>query len=175
MLTGVVLSFMAFAVFFFSCVLIFHFFPPRRRFFTMMFLALCALLAYACFYYISANTGISALINSRLPSKTADILCGLFIYSFIFAFYFQLVIIFDSSVTTRIMVELEESGGKGLTDEGIRKRYSLDDKFQDELRDMDYMRRIVKDGEFYKNTSKGVFHARVIGFLRDFLHVGGHQ
>ncbi|MDD5440511.1 MAG: hypothetical protein PHS37_10045, partial [Candidatus Omnitrophica bacterium] len=64
---------------------------------------------------------------------------------------------------------------KRLTLDGMKQRYSMEEKFRRELDDMIYMGRIQKSGDFYVNTAKGLIHVKVMNFLRNYLHLGGHQ
>ncbi|MDD4202859.1 MAG: hypothetical protein PHQ52_05275, partial [Candidatus Omnitrophica bacterium] len=70
---------------------------------------------------------------------------------------------------------IHKGQGHKITVEQMKQRYSLEEKFRHELDDMDIMHRIKKDEEYYYNTPKGIAHGKVIEFLRDYLHIGGHQ
>ncbi len=175
MLYGIVISTLSFMIFVIAHVSIFHRIHPKRRFRTIATVALLSLVLYSALFSVCLRVEIFSIFSSIIPEVIVDALNGLFVYFFLLFFYFHLIIVFDSSVTTRIMIEIDRSPDRRLTVDQVKSRYSLEDKFERELADMEHVGRIVKDGEFYKNTTKGSFHAKVVGFLRDYLNIGGHQ
>jgi len=174
MLYSILLAAFAFFLFLLIHVVIFHMYPPKRRFRTLVYLALVCLMAYSILFFLGYGM-VRGKILPGVTDRMLDLAGGLFFYFFICFAYFHQIIVFDRSVTPRMMVEVETSPNKRLTKEGLKSRYSLEDKFKKELVDMDFMKRIeLKDGK-YSNTEKGRHHAGLMRFLRDYLNVGGHQ
>jgi len=58
---------------------------------------------------------------------------------------------------------------------GIKAEYDLAEKFKQEIDDMVYVNRLVQEDGYIKNTPKGIMHAKIITFLRNYLNIGGHQ
>jgi len=174
-LYSLILAGICFIFFLSAHVIIFHKWPPKRRFRTLIYLVLVSILLYAVIFVTGVITGFSDMINTLISGRIMGILSGIFIYFFIYFFYFHLIIIFDRSVTPRIMVEIDQSAEKRLTIEEIKSRYRLEDKVRKEFVDMDLMGRIKKTDNYYYNTEKGLFHAKIMTCLREYLHIGGHQ
>ena len=175
MFFALLLGCISFFVFLTLHVIIFHNRPPERRFRTLIYISAGSLLLYGILFYFGVKIGVNDAVNAFAPAWIINILNGLFIYLFIYFFYFHLIIVFDRSVSPRMMVELDKSPDKRLTVDGIKSAYSLEEKLRRELDDMDYMLRMAKDGDAYTNTKKGITHARLMDFLREYLHIGGHQ
>lgn len=175
MLFTILLTVISFVFFLLVHIIIFHKKAPKRRFRTMIYIILFLLVLYTCVFYVCMKTGIYNKVNGLVSEYVVILLNGIFVYFFLCFFYFHQIIVFDSSVTTRIMVELEKSDNKRLTLNQLKEKYSLQEKYERELLDMGYMDRIAKEGEFYKNTKKGRQHALIIGYLRNYLNIGGHQ
>lgn len=169
------MSLAAFIIFLIVHVYVFHTVQIKRRFRTLLVISLFCLLLYAMFFYGAFRLGVYGKINSVIPWQIADILNGIFLYFFFLYFYAHLVIVFDRSVTVRIMVDIEQSKHKQLRLDEIKAGYSLEDKFRYEIEDMIFLKRIAKEGAYIKNTEQGKIHARLIKFLRDYLNIGGHQ
>ena len=175
MLLAILIAKISFVLFLVTHVIIFHKSPPKKRFRTMVMIAMASLVFYAIALRIVHGTAMAEAVNTIIAPDIVSVLNSIFVYLFLLFFYAQLIVIFDSSVSTRIMVDIDESAQRRLTLREIRSGYSLEEKFKDELEDMQYLDRIKKEGDYYKNTPKGSTHAKVIGFLRSYLNIGGHQ
>ena len=175
MLTILILGSICFLFFLITHIVIFHFRPPQRRFRTLIYLLLSSMILFIVTFWLLTITGFAAKVNSLIPENVIGVFMGLFVYFFCWYFYTHLVVVFDRSVTPRIMVEIDNGKDHKATIAQIKKNYSLEEKFRKELIDMDIMHRIKKDGNYYYNTSKGIAHGKVIEFLRVYLHIGGHQ
>lgn len=175
MLTIILLGTLYFALFLALHVFIFHNKPPKRRFRTLIYLLVLSCFLFILTYILFNIFGVTDKINNSLPTQYMSMAAGLFVFFFCWYFYAHLVVVFDRSVTPRMMVEIYKAENKKITIEQMKKEYSLEEKFRHELDDMDIMHRIKKDGDYYYNTPKGIAHGKVIEWLRDYLHIGGHQ
>jgi len=156
-------------------VMIFHYRPPVRRFRSMVYMVIIVLAGYTLVFLLLAGTKAAAAINALMPLRLADPAAGLCVYFFFYFAYFHQVIVFDRSVTPRIMIEIMNAEGGRIDLGGLKKNYSMEDKFKRELTDMVYMERMEEKGGVYSNTPKGRHHAFLMQSLRDFMHIGGHQ
>lgn len=175
MLFAVIMAVVAFCIFLTAHVIIFHKWPPKRRFRTLIGIALTSLILTGVISYILVRAGLYEVINAFIPEWIVGAAGGVFLYFFIYFLYFHQIIVFDRSVTPRMMVEFDSAPEKRLTIDELKSRYSLEAKLKRELDDMNYMKRITKNGEYYMNTRKGITHAKIMDRLREYLHVGGHQ
>lgn len=142
--------------------IIFHNLKVKRRFRSLLIIGLSLFPIY----------GIAFLLIPDIPPlKTVNFLNGISLFLLISFFYLHLIEFVDRSITTRIMVEIEDSPEKGLTLKEIKERYSLKEKLSYELEDMMHLKVISKDSGYFKNTLKGSYYARFIKFLRDFLRL----
>ncbi len=175
MISAILFATAAFVFFLAIHVLIFHFRPPKRRFRTLIYIVIASLVLYSILFFLSAGSGFSSRLNGFIDGKWAELGGGLFFYFFFYYAYFHQVIIFDRSVTPRIMMEIDQSTCRRITVDELKKKYSLEEKFKKELDDMDHMGRMRVAGEYYYNTPKGKAHADMMMWLRNYLHIGGHQ
>jgi len=175
MLTALIIGAVGFADFLLSHIIVFHYRPPKKRFRMLMVLLVSTAFFYALVFWVLVRFGVAARLDALVPQQLMALLFGAFVYFFIWYFYAHLVVVFDRSVTPRMMIEVYTAPGKKLTFEGMKERYSMRDKFVRELDDMVYMGRIERKGDIYMNTPKGLTHAKVMTFLREYLHIGGHQ
>ncbi len=175
MLSAIILSSIFFLLFLILHIFIFHGGMVKRRFRTLLIVSLFCLLLYSLSYYWLVLSGANKTLNAVLPSAFVDTLNGIFVYFFCFYFYAHLVIVLDRSVSVRMMTDIDRSDRRKLTLEELKSEYSLEDKFRYEVDDMIYLDRLIKTGDFIRNTPKGRTHAVIIKFLRDYLNIGGHQ
>jgi len=141
----------------------------------LIMLVLASILVYSFIYWGLYFSGVQRVFTGLMNVRVVDAAGGLAVYFFFYYAYFHQVVVFDRSVTPRMMVELHQSLAGKLTLEEIKSRYSLENKVKKELEDMDIMDRILKKDGYYVNTKKGLAHAKIIHALRDYLHIGGHQ
>jgi len=143
MLYYITFSLISFLVFLVAHVVIFHKKPPQRRFRSMILTCLCAVVFYIVTALVFKGTGLYPFLTNLIPEIHVDFFNGVFLYLFICFFYFHLIIVFDSSVTTRMMVEFEKSRDKKLKLDELKRAYSLEEKFENELVDMQFLDRIA--------------------------------
>lgn len=175
MVLSVLLAVLSFLVFMSIHIYIFHFRAPKKRFRSLIYTLVFSILVFTALFFLCEKAGLGKGINKLIPLKLADLANGLFAYFFIYYFYLHLIVVFDRSVTPRMMMEIANSKDKRIRFEELKANYSLENKFKKELIDMDEMDRIKSRDGYYYNTAKGKSHARIMGFLRSFLHIGGHQ
>jgi len=132
------------------------------------------LLGVVFFALSVAGAAVWEAWNPVVTFPVMAVVFALFFYGVVIFAYFIFIYIVDSSSATRILIEIEESPERQLSFEELMRRYSLEEKFQDILKDLKFIGAIEeKDGEF-RNTTKGERHARVVGGFRRFFHIGGH-
>jgi hypothetical protein len=171
MLKATLIVLACFILFIFFHFIIFHNLKVRRRFRSLFIIWLSLLAIYALLFFLIPEDKLLYFINPFISLKIVDFLNGIFFFLLISFFYLHLIEFVDRSITTRIMVEIENSPTKTLTLKEIKKRYSLKEKLSYELEDMLYLKVISKDSGYFKNTPKGSYYARFIKFLRDFLRL----
>lgn len=90
----------------------------------------------------------------------------------LFFIYLTFYYVVDRSVSTRIMMEIENASEKRLSFEDIKKVYDVDTKYINELTGMEQGGFIKKDGEYYSNTSKGRVVAIVTAWYKKAFRLG---
>ena len=170
MIKGIAIGFFCFALFL-SHIFIFHIYNIKRRFFIMFQVFLYALLIYAAFFFLIPGNQIREFITSFIPLTLFSFVNGAFLHLFLCYFYLHLIQVIDRSLSTRIMLEIENSPKKRLTLGDIKKLYSIDKKVSDELEDLVIMGRLNKESNFYSITPKGKIHMRIFQFIRDYLRL----
>jgi hypothetical protein len=164
------LTFLFFILFLLAHASIFHLFSPARKFRCMFFTAL--IFAAACGLIVF-------LIPEKLISKCEGMLCGAFeyllaavyFYFFLWYFYFHTLVVIDRSISVRMLLEIYEAPGGALSLEELKERYSLDEKFTDEIRDMVFLDRFRVEGNFCCNTRKASLQAKIFKFLKEYLNL----
>ncbi|MDD5069503.1 MAG: hypothetical protein PHV17_02145 [Candidatus Omnitrophica bacterium] len=160
------LSFFCFCIFH---IIIFHKLNIKHKFRTIFSLVALITVFDLLLYFSLTDIFFSQYALSKFVFFSNPIL----LYLLCLYFYHHFMIIIDRSVSIRMAVDIFFSGNRGLTIEEIKQEYDLYEKLRDELRDMTFIGRIKKEGEFYQNTDKGLQHARVFKFLKRFLHLKG--
>lgn len=155
--------------------LVFHHLHPQRRFRATVCIMSASVICYALVFWFILKNYRGQPLGGIFSLKSVDALAGLFIYVFFLAFYYQLLVLFDRSVSIRMMIDIDRSGEKGLTLEELKSSYSLEGKFRDEVRDMLFLSRFRQEGDYLYNTPKGSFHARVFDFLRRYLNLATNR
>ena len=116
---------------------------------------------------------LSAVIKQlSIMLKAMGFLYGIIIYVSALVFYLNLIIFADRSISTRIMVDIENAPYKKLTLEQIKHNYSLGEKISYEVEDIKYAGFMSEDSGYFKNTAKGAQYAKLMKFLKDYLKLG---
>lgn len=174
MVNAIVVATVCFVLFLATHIIVFHKTDVRRKFRTMLFIAIAfCLLGCGLILFISGGT-----LQIQLSNTSARYLLYLGILLFYFSLsycYFHTVVVIDRSISVRLLVEIASARDKGLTEQEIRKRYSVRGKFRDELRDLVFLKRVTEDKGVYKNTAQGQRHARIVSFLRSYLNLSTHR
>lgn len=158
------LPFLCFAVFIAAHVAILHFFPVKRRFTVMLLLMVVACGIFALLFFATPAMDVTGTRNFTF-------LAGIFLYVITFFFCYQVLLLVDRSVSLRMMIEVRKSGEKGLTEGEIKERYSFDEKFREEVKDMLLIGWVREENGVIRNCRRASLQARVFGFLKDFLNL----
>jgi len=170
MIKVLVVSLFCFFLFLILHVIIFHNFDIKRKFRALIGMAIVvSLLGLVTFDFIPQISFLKDKDNSLY------LLSAVLLYFFYYFFYFHLLIVMDRSVSVRMLVEIYQAGEKGISLEQIKARYNLTDKFSDELKDLVFLKRLAMQGESFRNTSKGIFHAKAFEFLRNYLNLARNR
>ncbi len=148
-------------------VVVFRFIKPEERFRTLTLIFYGLLPLYIVVYFLLPGARWFSTLHEFL-----DFLAGLFLYIFLFLGYCQFYFIVDRSISVRVMMEIENSGGEGRGFDEIKRLYSFDHILSRRLEHMVYGGYLEKKGERYVNTRKGHTVASLFAFLKDFLRIG---
>ena len=161
MITGIFVALSSAAIFLLLHVAIFHFLRPKRHFRSIVLTFLGVIPVYAVLFWVFSDSFAAHYF-----------LNGLVIFLFLFLGYCQFYFIVDRSVSVRIMIEIEKSQGKSLTEEQIMGVYSLEGMMVRRLQHMEDGGYITRQSGAYMNTGKGSLEARLFAWLKDLLRVG---
>jgi hypothetical protein len=168
MILRLVLPFACFIFFVAFHVLILHFLPVKRRFTVML-----SLMALSCGLY--AAVFLSLPVAGDNDKRTFELLTGIFLYVTSFFFYYQVLLLIDRSVSLRMMIEVRKAGESGLTADQIKSRYSFDEKFREEVKDMLLLSWVKEENGSIRNCRRASIQARVFGFLKSYLNLSKHR
>lgn len=171
MAKGIIVGFLCFLLFL-SHIFVFHRFEIKRRFYFIARMFLLGLFFYIALFAMIPEEQVVNFISVLMPLSIIAFLNGAFLHFFFGYFYLHMIQVMDRSPATRIMVEIESSPGKRLTQGEIKRLYSIERKISDELEDMLILGRARKDGAgHYRLTYKGRIHMGVFRFVRDYLRL----
>ncbi len=97
---------------------------------------------------------------------------GVTFFAMLFFIYLTFYYIVDRSVSSRIMIEIENTPGKKLTFDELRNVYKADIKYENELKGMAEGGFVVKEDGFYRNTFKGALVAKIAGGYKKIFKLG---
>ena len=163
MLKGIIVTFGCFILFLLIHVIVFHNWKKHHRFRTLVLIWTGLLPVYVVAYFLIDCFGSANIIG---------FLNGALIYLFLFFGYCQFYFMVDRSVSTRMMIEMENSLEKKLTFEEIKRVYDMGDKIFRELKDLLNTKFIIEDSGYYCTTKKGRYYTRIMKFLKGYLNLG---
>lgn len=172
MLKGIFIAFFCFILFFTTHVIVFHNFNVRRRFRTLFSMWIGLFPIYIVMFVLIPKDAFLPIIVLFGSLKAIGFLYGVIIYVIFVFFYIHLIIFVDRSVSTRIMMDIDNSANRKLSLEQIKQIYNLDGKIAYELEDMKYIGYISEDSRYFKNTVEGSRYARFAEFLKNYLNLG---
>ncbi len=183
MLKAVILGFLCFIIFLVLHILIFRTFELKERFRALAAIFFAVIPLYVVVYALLPTdylvvvplqpvNPVLSLSTIQFLSATLNFLSGLMLYIFLFLGYCQFYFIVDRSISVRVMIEIDNADGERLSYDDIMRVYSFHGILRRRLDHMLEDRFLVKEGEFYRNTSKGRAEAKVFRFLKDFLKLG---
>jgi len=70
-----------------------------------------------------------------------------------------------------MMIEVCKAGEEGLTADQIKCRYSFDEKFREEVKDMLFLSWVKEDKGLIRNCLRASIQARVFKFLKSYLNL----
>jgi hypothetical protein len=181
MIEAILSGLASFILFLVVHVLAFRSFELKERFraLTAIFFALAP--AYAVIFYLSMPDYVVVSLNGKgiISGDTAlriarylNFGAGLALYVFLFLGYCQFYFIVDRSISVRVMIEIEGSAKKALTEEEIKAVYSMDGILARRLQHMVEGRYIRQTDAGYANTRKGAIEARVFSAIKGLLRLG---
>jgi len=97
---------------------------------------------------------------------------GILFFLMAFFIYLTFYYVVDRSVSTRLMIEIDNSQEKKLGFEEIMKVYNLDTKYINELQGMIDGGFVEKKGQYYSNTLKGTLVAKCTAFYKHLFRLG---
>lgn len=139
--------------------------------------ALLLLAIWVClvpaFAYVYAALGGNVPALARV-TEGAGFQCffGALVFLMLFFVYLTFYYVVDRSITTRMMIEIERSPGKGLDFGELTRNYDIDTKYKNELQGMLDGGFIRKEGEYYVNTGKGAAVAAATAWYKKTFRLG---
>ena len=161
MLTGIFVALSSAAIFLVLHVVIFHYLRPKRHFRSIVLTFLGCIPVYTVLFMVFADSFAAHYF-----------LNGLVLFLFLFLGYCQFYFIVDRSVSVRIMIEIENSKEKRLTENQIQDVYSLEGMMARRLQHMDDGGYIRIESGAYLNTRKGQLEAQLFDWLKSLLRIG---
>lgn len=173
MLKGLILASIGFLLFLVIHVLWFRVRVPRQRFATLVRLALTGGILVGIMYVTTARDLGFLPARYTQAGWAVDLLDGLVIYVFLFFGYCLFYFLGDRGFSNRILIEINNaSRARGLRQQDIAERYSMEMVLQRRLDEIQEIGRIVeRDGRFI-NTAKGRTAARVFACMRWVWQLG---
>ncbi len=104
--------------------------------------------------------------------KVLDYLVGIILFSFLFFIYLSIYYIFDRSVSSEVMIAIENSRNKKLSILEIKRLYRALDKCDNELNGMLEGGFIFEQGGLFKNTLKGAIFAKYASLCKKIYKLG---
>jgi hypothetical protein len=185
MIKATAIGFTCFLIFLVLHVAVFRSIRLRERFRALTVLFYCLIPVYAVLYaalpspyvvnLVPAGPGAPFMAVETFYRATlaVNFLGGLALYVFLFLGYCQFYFIVDRSISVRVMIEIENSPGKALSFDEIKRAYSFNGILTRRLEHMVEGRYLMKDPSgMYSNTPKGRAEARLFAFLKDLLMLG---
>jgi hypothetical protein len=90
----------------------------------------------------------------------------------LFFVYLTFYYVVDRSVSTRIMIEIDNTKDKRLKFEDLKAVYKPDTKYANELKGMAEGGFVRQDGLYYYNTPKGAAVGRLTAFYKKVFRLG---
>jgi hypothetical protein len=97
---------------------------------------------------------------------------GIVFYLILSFIYLALYYLVDRSVSATILEIIDNSPERKLTCDEIKKIYSVENKYQTELKGMLEGGFIIKELDYYKNSLKGSIYARIVRRMKAFFKLG---
>ena len=180
MLKAASIAIICFLIFLVCHVITFHFannLKARVRSIMLTFIALIP--AYGAIYI---STPLDPLLASVLnPSPVVEsqretlelihFFMGLLFYSFLFLGYLEFYFTADRSMTCRMLTLLYDSSGKKMTESDFLEHYDTDRIIRRRLDDMTWGGYLIKDGDYYIHTKKGLVVQKFYGTVIKFLNM----
>jgi len=113
--------------------------------------------------YFAAHAGRTALFYY---------LYGALILLTLFFVYLTFYYVVDRSVSTRLMIEIDDSPAKKLSFREILVAYDVNTKYENEVKGMVEGGFVKKDGEYYSNTQKGRMVAVITRAYKRIFRLG---
>jgi hypothetical protein len=168
MFTAFILAVVFFGMFLTAHAAIFHFAKPERKFRSMLLTFLFFAAVYAAVLVTLPEKAVLCA-DRFVPEEISGLALSVYLHFFLWYFYFHSLIVADRSISIRMLVEILKRHGAGASPDDIKRSYSLEEKFRDEIRDMLFLDRFTQEGEDYYNTGKASMQARVFVYLRNFM------
>ncbi|MBI5562813.1 MAG: hypothetical protein HY894_08210 [Deltaproteobacteria bacterium] len=183
MIKAALLGFFCFILFLTLHVVVFRTIELKERFRAMTVIFFSIIPVYVAVYFLVPASYLLVVPMEPLPqiisaetvrllNAALNFLSGLMLYVFLFLGYCQFYFIVDRSISVRVMIEMERAADKRLSFDEIMRVYSFHGILQRRLEHMVEGEYLVQDGEYYVNTAKGRWEARLFRFLKEFLKLG---
>jgi len=154
---------------FLSNVFIFHLCSVKRRFFMLVKLFFGGTLLYSALFFTLPESLAQKTVSFLMPTSLFIFLTGAFLHFFFLFFYLYCIQLVDRSPSARMMIEIEDSGGKRTDLEEIKQLYQLERKVREELEDMTALGNLEKEGDYYRVTARGRKYLHFFKSIRDYL------
>ena len=121
------------------------------------------------FWRTGKNIPIFNRISTTIPF---EYIYGIVFFGMFFFLYLSVYYVIDRSVSSRIMIEIDNAPEKRLRFNDLLGVYNVTTKYENELKGMREGGFIAQDGAYYRNTPKGMFVGRLAGWYKRVCRLG---
>lgn len=126
---------------------------------------------YTLIFFIPIEK-FSTLVNKSnfmAVSEDFGFIYGIGLYLILSFLYLTFYYLIDRSVSATILEIIDKAPAGRLSLDEVKKIYNIDKKYQSELSGMLEGGFIVKEQDYYKNSSKGSLYAKIAHFIKSLL------
>lgn len=134
-----------------------------------------ALIIWLLFSPLLVKLFFSQRINNLLISLNSELFLfvyGIAFFLMLFFLYLTFYYVVDRSVSSRIMIEINNSNEKALNEKEIKELYDAKTKYKNELEGMCQGGFLIKQGPYYINTAKGSIWGKIALWYKNCFRLG---
>jgi Mn2+/Fe2+ NRAMP family transporter len=170
MVKPILVAVLSFIVFMILHVVRFHFFHPKEKARSVLNTYYLSMVIFTLIYV--ALPKVEEMKLALIPDELWGFAYGLIILGALFLGYLLFYFTADRSITFRMLMLIEESEKKALTENEMIELYQPNQIITRRFKDMVYGGYMHEDGIFFKQTQKGRSAERIYRFFIDTLRLG---